>query len=290
MTYEDTGPLIEGIQLTQLDKYLFSGQPNAWPSGHVYGGHVLAQSMEAAMNTVSDSVHFHSMHAYFLRQGKAGRPIVYEVDPIRDGGSFCTRRVVAIQDGVAIFNTSLSFHKKEEGFSHQVDNVYIDTNPDDYEDDETFYKRHLTKRGLDADKLFPSLPFILRTLDRVNPDDPQPLDPNGGTWVKLKNHHPLNTDANIRMLCYASDFGLMSACLRPHGMLGRDPRIGQMASLDHAFYLHDDDFDCNDWLFYKTEGNWAGGARVFSRGTFYTREGKMIASTTQEGLVRPKRK
>lgn len=279
--------MVDQLGVEQLDRLLFQGEPNQWPNRHVFGGHVIAQAMEAAERTVDENYRLHSFHSYFLRPGNAERSIIYDVDPIRDGRSFVTRRVVAIQNGEAIFTLEASFHVGEDGVEHQIDMPDVPM-PEDLDDDEAYYARAL--RALNAGKgSRPFLPFETRAVDRMNLDDLQPKDPVTGYWLKLKD--PIGDDQALhrRLLAYISDFAFLSANLRPHAMIPRDPRLKTVASLDHSMWFHRDNFRADDWIYYKTEGYWTGKGRGLARGALYARDGRLLASTAQESLLRLKK-
>lgn len=282
--------ILEELSVEEIDRNLFRGTTNNWPSGHVFGGHVVAQAMHAATKTVADGMKLHSLHSYFMRPGRSDRDIIYSVDPIRDGRSFCTRRVVAQQNGIAIFAVAFSFHKEEEGLSHQIDMPDVPM-PEDLDDDEEYLRKVLRMIGTDTSRA-PKLPCHMRTVDRIDPMNPEPKDPVGGYWLKLKApmEDPFGSDpiAHAYMLAYQSDFAFLSSVLRPHAMHSRDPGLATVASLDHTMWYHSDDFRVDDWIFYKTEGYWSGGARGLARGALYRRDGKLIASTAQECLIRLK--
>lgn len=276
--------VIDRLAVEQLDRLLFRGLPNDWPNKHVFGGHVVAQAMEAAEKTVDPAYSLHSLHSYFLRPGIADQPIIYDVDPIRDGRSFVTRRVVAIQNGEAIFTLAASFHVGEEGVSHQIDMPDV-PQPEDLDDDEAYYEKVL--RAFNAgQKKRAYLPFETRAIDRMDLENIKPKDPVTGYWLRLKE--PIGDDQALhrRLLAYISDFAFLSSNLRPHAMIPRDKRLKTVASLDHAMWFHRDSFRSDDWIYYKTEGYWSGKGRGLARGALYARDGRLLASTAQESLLR----
>lgn len=276
--------ILDTLAVERLDSLLFRGMPNDWPNKHVFGGHVIAQAMEAATLTVDESFRLHSLHSYFLRPGIAGQPIIYDVDPIRDGRSFCTRRVVAIQNGEAIFTIAVSFHIGEEGVSHQIDMPDVPM-PEELDDDEAYYSRILRAFGKEP-KDRPFMPVEMRSVDRMDLENPQPKDPVTGYWFKLKEEITEPQAVHARLLAYISDFAFLSSNLRPHAMIPRDPRLKTVASLDHAMWFHRDNFRVDDWVYYKTEGYWTGKGRGLARGALYARDGRLLASTSQECLLR----
>lgn len=279
--------VIESLAVEQLDKLLFQGQPNDWPTKHVFGGHVVAQATEAAMLTVGEDYHIHSIHCYFLRPGIAGQPIIYDVDPIRDGRSFLTRRVRAIQNGEAIFAMSASFHVGEAGLSHQIDMPDV-PKPEDLNDDEAYYGRALRALGKEI-RMGALIPFEMRSIDRMDIENPKPKDPVTGYWLRLKDKTGDSQALHSRLLAYVSDFAFLSSTLRPHAMYPRSEALKTVASVDHAMWFHSNDFRVDDWIYYKTEGYWAGEGRGLARGALYSQSGRLLASTAQECLIRIKK-
>jgi len=281
---------LEELAIKPIDRLLFSGTPNQWPNRHVFGGHVIGQSMEAAQKTVPPEFHVHSMHAYFLRPGNADLPIIYEVDPIRDGRSFLTRRVVAIQNGEPIFNSSVSFHIGEIGLEHQRPATAITISedgvgPEDVDPDELYLDRIAEEAGIKV-PMAKLIPFNQRTIDRQDLLAPRNLDPLHGLWMKLDVNLPDDPALHTRLLAFMSDSNLIGSALRPHGITWLHPDLKMMTSLDHCFYMHEPKARADQWIFYQVEGIWAGHGRVYGRGNMYTRDGKLIASANQEGLVR----
>ncbi|WP_417463878.1 acyl-CoA thioesterase [Kordiimonas sp.] len=280
-------PIIDALAVERLDNLLFRGDPNDWPNKHVFGGHILAQAMEAATLTVEPAYKLHSLHCYFLRPGIAGQPIIYDVDPIRNGRSFVTRRVVAIQNGEAIFTISVSFHVGETGVEHQIDMPHVPM-PEELEDDEAYYARVLRAFGKQP-KDKPFMPFEMRSIDRMDLENPAPKSPETGYWFKLKENIDGDQALHGRLMAYISDFAFLSANLRPHAMIPRDPRLKTVASLDHAMWFHRENFRVDDWVFYRTDGYWTGKGRGLARGALYDRSGRLLASTSQEALLRLKK-
>lgn len=278
----DLDKLLKLLDVERIDKYLFIGRSPRFPP-RVFGGQVLAQSLNAAIRTVDESQRTpHSMHAYFLRPGNPKKQIVYEVDPIRDGRSFTTRRVVAKQDGVAIFNTSISFHLPEEGFDHQFDMPDV-PGPDELEDDFDYWTR-VAKAHPDKYDIPTYQPVYRRSVDRRDFLNPQPQAPVQSCWFKTVE--PIGDEAILHqtVLAYISDHTLLSAALLPHPATGRTGDMA-LASLDHAVWFHR---PCrtDEWLLYHQDSPSAFAARGFSRGTFYTQDGQLVASTVQESLQR----
>ncbi|MEJ2531613.1 MAG: acyl-CoA thioesterase II [Halioglobus sp.] len=280
----DLDKLLRLLEVERVDKYLFIGRSPKRPS-RVFGGQVLAQALNAAVRTVEEERSVHSMHAYFLRPGNPSKQIVYEVDPIRDGRSFTTRRVVAKQDGVAIFNTALSFHCEEEGLSHQFSAPQV-TPPEALETDYEFWTRMA--------KEFPGRfnPPHAQTIERrpVKRRDylsPQPQEPEQHIWIRALGEPGDDPRRHQTILAFMSDFALLGAALLPHPYTSADQRL-QMASLDHALWFHRP-FRADEYLLYSLDSPTASGGRGFSRGSFFTRDGALVASTAQESLLRVQR-
>jgi acyl-CoA thioesterase-2 len=238
----------------------------------------------AASQTVPPSRRAHSLHAYFLRMGDATRPIVYEVDCIRDGRSFTTRRVVAIQKGRAIFNMSASFQIDEPGFDHQ-DSAPQVPGPDGIESELVLARKVADKiPAAVRDKILCKKPLEIRPVNPINPFAPEKKDPIRYSWFRAIDKMPDDPAVHQYMLAYASDYGLVITSLYPHGHSYWDPDM-QVASLDHAMWFHRD-FRMDDWLLSVVTSPNAYKARGLNNGKIFTRDGKLVASVTQEGLIR----
>jgi len=278
--------LLSLLDLEPLEHNLFRGTSPSYGWQRVYGGQVLGQALVAAGRTVEDDRLAHSLHAYFLIGGDPNHPILYEVERIRDGGSFTTRRVRGIQHGRPIFAMSVSFHKPEEGFDHQS------TMPDVPPPEELPNERELRDRILDRlPKNMRSYwqherPIEMRPVDISRYLDRAKSEPVQKIWMRASGR--LSDDPKLHqcVLAYASDFTLLDTALIAHGKLLFDTDI-QLASLDHAMWLHRP-FRADEWLLYVQDSPSAHGARGFCRGSVYTRDGQLVASTTQEGLMRPR--
>lgn len=267
------------------DGYRGQSQDPGW--GRVYGGQVLGQAVIAAGATV-EGRKLHSLHAYFVRPGDVKLPIDYQVERVRDGGSFSVRRVVASQSGQPIFNLSSSFHIVEEGWDHQSampDVPGPEGIPSEQERAQAFvgkFPEELVKRAL-ADR-----PIEMRV---VNPDDHfngTKQDPLRYVWIRANGTMPDDLLVHQCLLAYASDWGLLSTSLRPHGISILSRKV-QTASLDHAMWFHRD-FRIDDWLLYVTDSPSASSACGFTRGEVYDRQGRLVASAAQEGMIRPRKK
>ena len=277
--------MIDVLHLEQLDSCLFRGQSLDVPLVRVFGGQVLAQAINAAYRSVPEERHPHSMHAYFLRPGDPKRQIIYEVDPVRDGGSFSTRRVVAKQSGEPIFICSVSFHKREEGLTHQMDLPEGIPQPEDIESDEERYTA-LMKKYPDMPKpfFFPSEAVDVRTQMPRNHARPEPVEPVQGFWFRFQDGVGDDPVIHLTLLALISDKRLMSTGLLPHPVSFVSHKV-MAASLDHTMWFHEE-ARVDQWIYYHMDSPRSGGARDFSRGSFYTKDGLLFASAAQEGLIR----
>lgn len=277
--------LIDLLDLEPLERNIYRGRNRDIGSGRIFGGQVLAQSIVAARRTVEEEDReVHSVHGYFILAGDLDIPVVYFVDRLRDGRSFTTRRVTAIQHGKAIFNMSASFHRREEGFSHQT------PIPEVASPEGLASELDLIRAGAERipeelrDLLTQDRPLDFRPVEPYDPFDPRPRPPTRHTWVRTVgglDDDPLHHQA---VLAYASDYGILGAALLPHGRTFRDADL-MAASLDHAIWFHRP-FRVDEWLLYVTESPIACGARAFARGSFFARDGELVASVAQEGLLR----
>jgi acyl-CoA thioesterase-2 len=279
--------LLAILDLETLEQNLFRGlSPQAgWQ--RVFGGQVIGQALVAAYRTIEDRA-AHSLHAYFLRAGDPKVPIIYEVDRIRDGGSFSTRRVVAIQHGQAIFSMAASFHKHEEGLSHQA--KIPDVPQPEALPSEAELKEHLIGRMPEPLKAYwqRERPIEIRPVDLSRYTSPGKRTASQQVWIKANGELGDNLALNQCVLAYASDFTLLDTALIAHGRFVFDPTL-MLASLDHAIWFHRN-FRIDDWLLYSQDSPSSAGGRAFCRGTLYTRSGELVASTAQEGLVRERRR
>ncbi|WP_419533320.1 acyl-CoA thioesterase II [Endozoicomonas sp.] len=277
--------LINLLKLEPIENNIFRGQSQDLGWGRVFGGQVLGQALSAARQTVDPERHVHSFHSYFLREGDSSKPIVYTVDCIRDGRSFNTRRVVAVQNGRPIFNLSASFHLNEGGFEHQ------DPMPNVISPDEALSEKALIQRHSDLipkplqQRLLSDTPIKIRFADPADPLAEKTRAPNHKIWIRANGKLPDNPGLHKYLLAYASDFQFLSTCLYPHGAATFQKPI-QIASLDHAMWFHRP-FRMDEWLLHCVESTTASGARALVRGQVFNQAGELVASTTQEGLVRP---
>ncbi len=276
--------LVQLLTLERIEENLFRGQSQDLGWGNVFGGQVLGQALSAAEQTVGESRSVHSFHSYFMRTGDASKPIVYDVDCIRDGRTFTTRRVVAIQNGKAIFSMAASFQVPEEGFDHHADK------PDAPSPDGLKSEADLAREAADRipeilrERALAEKPIEIRPVNPQNPLKPDKQPPERRVWYRAAARLPDRPSVHQYLLAYASDFNLVGTSMQPHGVSWLTPRM-QVASLDHAMYFHRP-FRVDEWLLYVTDSPSASGGRGFARGQFFTQDGTLVASTIQEGLIR----
>jgi acyl-CoA thioesterase-2 len=275
--------LLSILDLETLEHNLFRGLSPQVGWQRVFGGQVIGQALVAANRTVEGRL-CHSLHAYFLRAGDPAVPIIYEVDRIRDGGSFSTRRVVAIQHGHAIFSMGASFHKEEGGLEHQM--AMPEVPPPEDLPSEAELKDLLMERLPEPVKAYwqQERPIEIRPVDLSRYLSPETQAPSQLMWIRATG--ALGDDLALHqcVLAYASDFTLLDTALIAHGRFVFDPKL-MLARLDHAIWFHEP-LRADDWLLYAQDSPSSGAARAFCRGTLFTRDGRLVASTAQEGLVR----
>ena len=275
--------LLSILDLEPLEVNLFRGLSPQVGWQRVFGGQVIGQALVAACRTVNGRA-AHSLHAYFLRAGDPTVPIIYEVDRIRDGKSFSTRRVVAIQHGQAIFSMAVSFHKDEPGLHHQI--KMPDVPPPESLPSEAELKEKLIDRLPEPVKAYwqRERPIEIRPVDLSRYLSPQNRAPTQQVWIKATGRLGDDLALHQCVMAYASDFTLLDTALITHGRFVFDPRL-MLASLDHAIWFHRR-FRADEWLLYSQDSPSSGAGRAFCRGTLFSREGELVASTAQEGLVR----
>jgi acyl-CoA thioesterase II len=276
--------LVELLDLEAIEVNIFRGLSPDEQRQRVFGGQVAGQALVAAGRTVTDDKRVHSLHAYFLRPGDPTVPILYEVDRIRDGRSFTTRRVVAIQHGKAIFNLAASFHLDEPGPAHQVPMPEVP----DPESLPTFRERMEPYKELLGDWYERPRPIDARHITKTPleraPDEPLP--PRQQLWIKADGELPDEPLLHACIVAYESDFTLLDTALLPLAIRSWNDGTTMMASLDHAMWFHRP-FRADDWLLYDQDAPTAYGARGFARGQIFTRDGRLVVSVIQEGLIRP---
>lgn len=284
MKFDSAAGLVAYLDLEMLEQDLFRGQSPQVGWQRIFGGQVIGQALVAAQRTVDKERTVHSLHAYFMRPGDPSTPIIFTVDRIRDGGSFNTRRVVAIQHGQAIFSLSASFQKEEEGLEYQAAMPEVRPpedipGPDDL--DETMLE------GAPAHVLEywkRQRPIEIRPVFLEHYTTRKPLPPVQHAWVRTLGPIPDDRIIQASVLAYLSDMLLLDTSLFAHGRSVFDNDL-QVASLDHAMWFHRP-FDFSDWLLYTMDSTNSNGGRGFARGSLYARDGRLVASVAQEGLIR----
>lgn len=277
--------LISLLDLERIEVNLFRGVSPDDGMKRVFGGQVIAQALVAAYRTV-DNRTCHSLHAYFIRPGDPAVPILYEVDRARDGKSFTTRRVVAIQHGEQILNLAASFQIAEAGFTHQSGMPPVKMPADLKSEDELrqMAKDHVPK---EFQKQFARpRPIELKPVDPRQFISPQKQEAKKQMWLRARGKVGQDVPLQQCLLAYASDMGILDTATKPHGVNWFTGGV-QMASLDHAMWFHEP-FNIEEWLLYAMDSPSASGARGFNRGEIFTESGKLVASVTQEGLIRPR--
>jgi acyl-CoA thioesterase II len=275
---------LELFNLTRIDRDLYSWTGESVGFQRIFGGQIMAQCLIAGYQTVTKERMAHSFHSYFLRPGDFNQNIIFEVDRIRDGKSFTTRRVNAIQNGEAIFSCSISFQKREKGLSHQIKMSDI-PGPEKLKSDIELRKNLKSK----IPKKY--LPMWLRDreietrqVEEVDLLKPQKLPPYRNAWMKPNGKLPTNERIHQALLLYVSDMGLLGSAINPHEVNFMSKNF-QSASLDHVMWFHGK-VNFNNWILHQMHSPISANARGFSRGSIYTKAGKLIASTAQEGLMR----
>jgi acyl-CoA thioesterase II len=275
--------LLTILDIERLEENLFRGLSPQVGWQRVFGGQVIGQALVAANRTVNGRL-AHSLHAYFLRAGDPSVPIIYNVDRIRDGGSFTTRRVVAVQHGQAIFSMAASFHKEETGLEHQIKMPEVP--PPESLPSEAELKACLIDRVPPQVKAYweRERPIEIRPVDLSRYLTPGNHAPSQQVWIRATGELPNDQSLHQCVLAYASDFTLLDTALIAHGRFVFDPKL-MLASLDHALWFHRK-LRADEWLLYAQDSPISGGGRAFCRGMLFTRDGKLVASTAQEGLLR----
>lgn len=278
--------LVALLDLEAIEVNVFRGTQPDERRQRVFGGQVAGQALVAAARTVDPEHGVHSLHAYFLRPGDPSIPILYEVDRIRDGRSFTTRRVVAVQHGKAIFNLQASFHVPEEGFEYQEPFPEGVPGPGSLPDFKTRLAPWAEQLG---DWYERPRPIDLRYVDWVPPERTNHhLRPHQRVWMRADGFLPDDPVLHACLLTYASDFTLLDTTLLPHGITWFDAAV-MGASLDHAMWFHRS-FRADEWLLYDQRAASTSGARGLAYGSVFTEDGRMVASVVQEGLIRPVRR
>lgn len=285
MTLKSLDDLINIIELEQLDTTLFRGQNYITPWKRVFGGQVLGQSLNAAYRTVADDRFAHSLHGYFILPGDVNRPIIYQVDVLRDGGSFSTRRVTASQNGKAIFVMSASFQLDQDGFDHQTQQPEVKRPNELVTDVEQIQVIKDYAPGLYKKMMARAQGAIeFRPVENILIPDPDVDDAIKNVWMKLTAQQELSKPLQQQLLAYASDYDLLLTAVYPHrGSF--DPTKLFVASIDHAMFFHRD-FDFNNWLLYAIKSPSASNSRGMGIGYIYNEDGTHVSTVIQEGLIR----
>ena len=278
-----TRELLEHLKLEQLEVNLFRGSSRDIGTPQVFGGQVLGQALLAASETVEGRF-AHSLHAYFLRAGDPEFPIVYDVDRSRDGKSFTVRRVVAIQHGRPIFNMAASFQVDQEGVEHQFTAPEV-PGPDEIGEAEPLPKEYMDNIPRKFQRWFKRAgPFEFRSVVRSDPLNPKKQPPYKNVWFRCRGKVPDDDCLHRVLLAYASDFHLIGTATLPHGLSYLKGNV-RMASLDHALWIHRPP-RVDDWLLYSCDSPNSSGSRGMTRGLIFDRQGTLIATSAQEGMIR----
>jgi acyl-CoA thioesterase-2 len=275
----DFEDLNKTLILEPIEVNLFRGNSPPQARGRIFGGQVVGQALFAAFRTVEGLI-CHSMHCYFIRPGDPLAPVLYQVERARDGKSFATRRVAAIQHGEQIFNLACSFQKPEEGFEHQ----FAMPDAPDPESLEGETAAYLAKLPEQAQAFARRRPFEMRTVGLFEPHGSGVEKAGFSVWVRTKADLGDDITFNQALLAHVSDAGILEASMRPHDVRFWTPGL-QVASLDHAIWFHRP-ARMRDWHLYVQDSPSASGGRGFTRGAFYSRDGVLVASVAQEGLIR----
>jgi acyl-CoA thioesterase-2 len=275
--------IIDILNVERIEENLYRGRNHN--TEHVFGGQVLAQSIAAAYRTVDPALELHSLHAYFLRSGDWTVPILFDVDRIRDGRSFATRRVVAIQHGRAIFNLASSWQKREPGVEHALPMPDVPP-PEALRGDREVYAE-IARTQPDVKRFAFRFDAIeSKQVERIFMSEEGTHPPYKHTWLRAREALPDNPEVHLALLAYMSDLDFMSTSMLPHGRSLMRQMV-QGASLDHSLWFHRP-FRADEWLLFQKESPNAGGARGFVRGQFFTRDGRLVATAAQECLIRPR--
>ncbi len=277
--------LVKLLEVKDQGEDQFLGRKKRGGVGRVFGGQVIAQALHSAELTVDPARPAHSLHAYFLRGGSEGVEIDYKVERDFDGGSFSNRRVVASQQGRPILNLTASFQKHEDGL-HHVDAAMPEVPaPEELEPEAVVRRRFAEQARPEARHHFLSeRPVEMRAVEGRHWTNPKPAPPYSHSWFKTVAPLPDDPKIHRAVLAFASDMSLLGTCALPHGLSWARGEVVS-ASLDHAVWFHEP-FRADEWLLYATDSPWSGGGRGFNRGRIFTRDGRLVASVAQEGMIR----
>ncbi|MDN0122504.1 acyl-CoA thioesterase II [Yersinia aleksiciae] len=276
--------LLDLLHLEKIEEGIFRGQSEDLGLRQVFGGQVVGQAIYAAKQTVPIDRIVHSFHSYFLRPGDSSKPIIYDVETLRDGTSFSARRISAIQNGKPIFYMTASFQSQEEGFEHQNTMPEVPS-PDGLMSETDIARKfaHLIPEKV-REKFIGNQPIEMRPVKFHNPLQGSVEEPHRYVWFRANGEIPDDLRVHQYLLGYASDFNFLPTALQPHGIGFLEPGV-QIATIDHSMWFHRP-FRLDDWLLYAVESTSASGARGFVRGQIYNQQGVLVASTVQEGVIR----
>lgn len=276
--------LITLLSLEPIEEDIFRGQSQDLGYRQLFGGQVLGQALSAASYTVPEDRTAHSLHGYFLRRGDPSLPVVFIVDRVRDGKTFTSRQIKAIQKGKTIFFCSASFHQAETGFEHQITMPKV-PHPDALESEASLIAKQIDNLPTHVlERVKRGRPIEIRPVSDFNPFAPRVEPAIRQVWFKADGDVPDVASLHRYLLAYTSDFNLLTTSLLPHGKGFTDLDM-EVASLDHSIWFHAEP-KMNEWMLYAMDSPWAGDARGLSRGHIFSQEGKLIASVCQEGLIR----
>lgn len=276
--------LLALLKLEVIEQGIYRGDSQDLGFKSLFGGQVMGQAVSAAQETIDPNRHVHSLHSYFLRPGDAAKPVVYEVENIRDGKSFSTRRVQAIQNGKAIFYMTASFQEQEQGLEHQdaMPSVLAPEELASYSDF-IFDHQDMIPENIRG-KFLAEKPIEIRPVETYDWTDPKKSDAKCNLWIKANGSLPDDLRIHTYMLAYTSDFHFLPTALFPHGVSHWQPNL-QIATIDHAMWFHRP-FRFDDWLLYSIDSPSATAGRGFVKGQIFNRQGQLVASTAQEGVIR----
>ncbi|QXC56667.1 acyl-CoA thioesterase II [Vibrio mimicus] len=276
--------LLSLLQLEKLEEGLYRGASENLGLPQVYGGQVIGQALSAARYTVESDRTVHSFHSYFLLPGDPEKPIIYDVENLRDGRSFSTRRVKAIQNGRPIFYLTASYHGDAPGFEHQK-TMPVVPGPENFASESELaaqiahFLPEKLQRAFCGEK-----PIEMRPVTVINPLKPQKAEPKQYLWIRANGNMPDDQLIHQYLLAYASDWGFLVTALHPHGVSLMTPKF-QVATIDHSIWFHRP-FKMDDWLLYAIESPTASNTRGLVRGEIYDRQGNLVATAVQEGVMR----
>ncbi len=279
--------LLQLLDLEEIDLNLYRGQNYQAPWGRIFGGQVLGQALHAAYETVPDNRIAHSLHGYFILAGDVSKPVLYDMETLRDGGSFTTRRVTAKQHGKAIFNLAASFKTPREGLDHQIEMPDVPA-PEELKSDVELSQMYKESNPMLYAAFSNERPIEFRPVEQMDYLSETKREPFRHVWLKAKGRLPDDLRSHHEVLAYASDYNLLGTSLLPHRHIAQFGTYF-LASLDHAMWFHRP-FRVDEWLLYVLESPSASNSLGFNRGSIFSREGILVASVTQEGLMAPIRK